>query len=82
MNGDASWGFEEQDFDEITFVSGSTGFGEIVVNEPDAERVIDEDLVASASLVSFSASKEKGNALEGPLIGSMDGRHEAFELTP
>ncbi len=82
MNRNALCGFEEEDFDGVVSVFGDADFGEIIVNELYAKRVIDEDLLASASLIGFTASKEESDGLQSPRIGSGGSHRKAFEVTP
>jgi len=82
VNGDAHCGFEKEDFDGVVSEFGDAGIEEIIADELYAERVVDEDLLASASLIGFTASKEESDALEGPLIGRGESHRKAFVLTP
>ncbi len=81
VSGDALCGFKKEDFDGVVSEFGDAGIQEIIADELYTERVIDEDLLASASLISFTASKEESNTLEGPLIGRRESHRKAFELT-
>jgi hypothetical protein len=58
MDGDTVRGLEEEDVDGVPFVMPHADTEEVVADELNTERVVDEYFVAPASLVGLAAAEE------------------------